>query len=311
MPIDVAEPPQELPGFRHERHPSPEVPLRPDGRERATHRVVITGGGPVGMALALGLARHGVRSVLLEADDTVCVGSRAICISRRSLQIVERLGAAQAFMAKGLPWSVGRSYYGTQEVFRFAMPDDPREKFPPMVNLQQYHIEQFLLDAIGRCNAAAPGTIDLRWGTELAGVEQHEDGVALQVRSARQQYAMRADRLVACDGGQSTVRKALGLELRGAAYGGRYVIVDIHLRSSHPTERRAWFDPPWHRGSTVLMHKQPDDLWRIDWQLRPGEGTEDALRPEAVQAFVQRHLDAIGEGGKPWRAVWSSVFPAS
>ena len=121
---------------------------------------------------------------------------------------------------------------------------------------------------------------------------------------------LQADWVVACDGGQSFVRNALGLALEGTAYTGRYVIVDIELPSTHPTERRAWFDPPWHRGATVLMHRQPDDLWRIDWQLRHGDSTEEAMQPENVRAFVQRHLDAIGEGHLPWQPAWSSIYRA-
>ena len=297
--------------FRYTRH-APVMPACVDGREPGRHPVVIAGGGPVGLALALGLARHGVRSVVLEADDTVCVGSRAICVSRRSLQIMERLGALPGFLAKGLPWSVGRSFYRTEEVFRFEMPADARQTLPPMLNLAQYDIEQCLLDAIERHEAVHPGLIDLRWGTELTRLEREGegDGVTLDVRNALGGYRLQGAWLAACDGGQSFVRRSLGLALEGAAYEGRYVIVDIELPSGHPTERRAWFDPPWYRGGTVLMHRQPDDIWRIDYQLRAGERTEDALRPEAVEAFVRRHLEAIGEGHLPWRCVWTSVYRA-
>ncbi|KQP49955.1 FAD-dependent monooxygenase [Pseudorhodoferax sp. Leaf274] len=297
-------------GAFHYMRFAPLLPPLRDGVEQRRHAVAIAGGGPVGMALALGLAAQGVACVLLEADDTVCTGSRAICVSRRSLQILQRLGALDAFLAKGLPWRSGRSFYKTTEVLRFEMPHSAGEKLPPMLNLSQYYIEQFLLDAIVRRNAATPGLIDLRWGTALAGFAQQADGVRLQARNALGDYALDADWLVACDGGQSFVRKAMGLELHGAAYEGRYVIIDIELPSRHPAERRAWFDPPWNPGSTVLMHPQPDDIWRIDYQLRPGQSTEEALQPEAVRAFVQRHLDAIGEGHLPWKPVWTSVYRA-
>ena len=263
------------------------------------------------MALALGLVNHGVRSVILEADDTVCVGSRATCISRRSLEIIERLGALPAFLAKGLPWSSGRSFYQTEEVFRFEMPSDPQQKLPPMINLEQYYIEQCLLDEIFRRNTQTPGLIDIRWGTELTGLREDADGLTLQARNALGDYALHASWLVGCDGGQSFVRKSLGLELEGTGYEGRYVIIDIELPSTYPTERRAWFDPPWNPGSTVLMHRQPDDIWRIDYQLlRAGQSTEEALQPAAVTEFVQRHLDAIGEGHLPWKTVWTSVYRA-
>ena len=285
-------------------------PLEDGGIEPGRHPVVIAGGGPVGMALALGLANHGVRSVILEADDTVCVGSRAACVSRRSLEITERLGALPDFLAKGLAWTGGRSFYKTEEVFRFEMPHDAHQKLPPMINLEQYYIEQYLLEAIQRRNAAQPGLIDIRWGTELSGFDEDEQGLTLQARNALGSYALHAAWMVACDGGQSFVRKSLGLNLEGTAYEGRYVIIDIELHSKHPTERRAWFDPPWNPGSTVLMHRQPDDIWRIDYQLRAGQDSEEALQPDNVREFVTRHLEAIGEGHLPWKTVWTSIYRA-
>ena len=288
----------------------PSLPALVGDSDAVRHRVAIVGGGPVGLATALGLARHGIASVVIESDDTVCMGSRAACVSRRSLQIVDRLGALPAFMAKGLPWSDGRSFYRQTEVFRFSMPHDERQKLPPMINLQQYYIEQFLVDAVDSHNAQCHGLIDIRWGSQVEGLQARDDGVTLMVANPLGRYRLHADWVLACDGGQSFVRKQLGLELHGKGYDGRYVIIDIELPSKHPTERRAWFDPPWNRGSTVLMHRQPDNLWRIDYQLRHGEDAEAALRPENVQAFVQRHLDAIGEGHLDWKPVWTSVYRA-
>lgn len=309
-PASTTELPPSVGAFHYTRYKSWTPPLEQDGVEPGRHPVVIAGGGPVGMALALGLANHGVRCVILEADDTVCVGSRAACISRRSLEIMERLGVLQAFMAKGLPWTGGRSFYKTAEVFRFEMPHDERQKLPPMINLEQYYAEHYLLEEIFRRNEVTPGLIDIRWGTELVGIAQDEDGVTLDVRNPEGAYRLQGQWLAACDGGQSFVRKALGLSLEGTGYEGRYVIIDIELHSKYPTERRAWFDPPWNPGSTVLMHRQPDDIWRIDYQLRAGQSTEEALKPAAVAEFVQRHLDAIGEGHLRWKTVWTSVYRA-
>jgi 3-(3-hydroxy-phenyl)propionate hydroxylase len=273
-------------------------------------RVAIVGGGPVGLATALGLARQGVASIVIEADDTVCMGSRAICLSRRSLEICDHLGALPELMERGLPWSGGRSFWQDTEVFHFSMPLHEGQRLPPMINLQQYYIEDALLGAVARANAQAPGLIDLRWATTVDAIEPHTHGVLLSLANAHGRGTQAAEWVVACDGGQSFVRNALGLALEGTAYTGRYVIVDIELPSTHPTERRAWFDPPWHRGATVLMHRQPDDLWRIDWQLRHGDSTEEAMKPENVRAFIQRHLDAIGEGHLPWQPAWSSIYRA-
>lgn len=274
------------------------------GVERAG--VVIVGGGPVGLATALGLARQGVRSVLIEADDGVCTGSRAICISRRSLEIIERLGALDGFLEKGLPWAGGRSFYRDQEVLYFRMPQDGRQKLPPMVNLAQYHIEQFLLDAAEQ----HAELIDIRWQTRVTQVQQHSDGATLSLATPQQTYQLHADWLVAADGGRSTVREALGLKLQGTSYEGRYVIVDIHLKSDRPTERLAYFDPPSNPGSTVLVHKQPDDIWRIDYQLRDDEDPDAAVLLENVAPRVDSLLAMMGETGS-WQPVWITIYKAN
>lgn len=296
--------------FEYQRFTSTLPALQPDGTEVARHPVLIAGGGPVGMSMALGLARRGIRSVVFEADDSVCEGSRAACISRRSLEIMDRLGVARTFTDKGLAWTRGRSYYGTEEVLVFDMPSQPGDKFPPMINLEQYYIEQFLLDAIEAVNARTPGMVDIRWASTVAALQTVADGVTLGVQNALGRYDCSGDWLLAADGGQSFVRASLGLELHGTGYQGRYAIVDIELKSDYPTERRAWFDPPWARGTTILMHRQPDDIWRVDYQLAAGQDAETVLSPQQVRVFVQTHLDAIGEGHLPWTPVWSSIYRA-
>ncbi|HYF57873.1 MAG TPA: FAD-dependent monooxygenase [Burkholderiaceae bacterium] len=291
--------------FEHVEHAAAPPPLD-GGRDPRRHRVAIAGGGPVGLATALALAEWGVPSVVVEADATVCTGSRAICVSRRSLEILGRLGALEGHLRKGLPWTGGRTYHGTTEILRFAMPHDAMQRLPPMINLQQYWIEHFLVEAA----AARSDLIEIRWGSELVGVGQDEAGVSLEVACAGTRYAMRAARLVACDGGQSFVRRTLGLKLEGTAFEGKYVIADIVLPSAFPTERRAWFDPPSNPGSTVLMHRQPDDLWRIDYQVPDDADLDEALREENVAAFVRRHLAMLGEAELPWEIVWISAYRA-
>jgi 3-(3-hydroxy-phenyl)propionate hydroxylase len=282
------------------------IPALDNGQDVRRHPVAIVGGGPVGLATALGLARQGIASVLIEADNSVCHGSRAICISRRSLEIVERLGAVEGFLKIGLPWTGGRSFYRETEVLHFTMPQDENQKLPPMINLAQYHIEQILLDAAER----HADLIDIRWQTRVTAMAQDSDGVTLQLSTSEGDYALQADWMVACDGGRSTIREAMGLQLQGASYEGRYVIVDIALDSARPTERLAYFDPPSNPGSTVLVHKQPDNIWRIDYQVRDDENAEQAVLPENVLPRVQSLLDMMGERG-PWAPIWITMYKAN
>ena len=279
---------------------------RSSAREAQRHAVTIVGGGPVGLAIALGLAKHGVRSVLIEADESVCYGSRAICISRRSLEIIERLGALDGFLAKGLPWTGGRSFYRNDEVLHFTMPQDENQKLPPMVNLAQYHIEQFLLDAVER----HAYLIDIRWCTKVTALQEDAHGATLSLSTPAGDYTAQTDWLIAADGGRSTVRESLGLKLQGTSYEGRYVIVDILLDSARPTERLAYFDPASNPGSTVLVHKQPDNVWRIDYQLRDGEDADEAIKPENVMPRVQSLLDMMGEKAA-WSPVWITIYKAN
>ena len=228
------------------------------------HPVLIVGGGPVGLTLAAGLSSYGVQNVVLQASNAVSMGSRAICISRRSLEIWERFGVAERALAKGLAWVGGRSFWHRHQVLEFRMSVSATQKHAPMINLQQCLVEQYLADALHE-----RGNVDLRWESRVTGVEQLSDCVRLTVETPEGDYKIDADYVVAADGARSFMRRALDLRMEGNSYEGRYLIADIQLESKEPVERRAWFDPPSNPGSTVLAHWQPEGILRIDYQLRP------------------------------------------
>lgn len=266
--------------------------------------VLVAGGGPVGLTLAALLARQGIASLVVEADAGYCTGSRAICISRRSQEILASVGAGAALAAKALPWTGGRSYWRDAEVLHFRMPSEPTERFAPMVNIQQYYVEEFVHRAL-QSGAQA----QVAWSCRVAGVRQDADGVDVDIDTPQGRQRVRAGWLAACDGGRSTVREQLGLQFEGTQYEGRYVIVDIVQETRRPVERLAWFDPPSNPGSTILMHRQPDDVWRIDYQLRDDEDGDEALKPENILPRVQSHLAMIGED-RPWKMLWASMYNA-
>jgi 3-(3-hydroxy-phenyl)propionate hydroxylase len=269
--------------------------------------VLIAGGGPVGLCLAALLGAHGVRSLVVEADDAYCTGSRAICISRRSQEILGWVGADRPLLDKGLSWVGGRSHFRHDEVLHFRMPSEPGERFAPILNIQQYYIEQFAHQAMQRQG----GLCELRWASRVMAVRQAGDAVDVDVESAAggARETLCAAWLVACDGGRSTVRDQLGLQLQGTQYEGHYVIVDIEQQTQREVERLAWFDPPSNPGSTILMHRQPDNVWRIDYQLRDDEDPAEAVKPENVLPRVQSHLEMIGETA-PWKPLWISIYNA-
>ena len=254
--------------------------------------------------LALELGRRGIETVVLEAAETVSEGSRAACVSRRSMEILQQNGADERFLGKALCWIYGSSFYRDKLVYRLEMPHSEDERFYPMANLQQCIFEEYLVERVAEVSG-----IDLRWRSKVIAVESGADGVTLTVDTPEGEYPLAADYVVAADGARSAMRSLLGLRMSGESHSGRYLIADIKMASRYPTERRAWFDPPTNPGNTVLMHKQPHDIWRIDYQLGPDDDDEYELQEARVRERVQQHLDWIGET-TPWQMEWVSLYKA-
>ena len=275
-------------------HPAPEqVP------------VVVVGSGPVGLTTALALAQQGVQCVVLESELQVSEGSRAIVFTRRSMEILQQVGVADRVSANGLPWRFGNSFYRGQRVFRMEGPHDADDRFFPMINLQQQYLEEYLVDA-----CVAHPLIDFRWGNRVTALSQGVDHATLEVDTPDGTYRLQAGWVVAADGARSGIRSMMGLKLEGASYEGRFVIADIRVDLPLPTERLAFFDPEWNPGNTVLMHREPHGIWRVDYQLPADETPEQALAPESLKARIDAQLAMIGHPGVPWEMDWCSVYSA-
>jgi len=270
------------------------------------HRVVVAGAGPVGMTAAIELARRGISCILLDRKDTLNDGSRAICISRNSFETLHQLGAVEPFEEKSLGWTHGRCYYRDQMIYRLEMPHSDQERYLPMYNIEQQYIEQFLVDKI----AEFPGLIDLRWQSEVVGVSSSAREVELMIKTPDGEYALRAEYLLAADGAKSRIRAMMGLRLNGENLPGNYVIADIHMDHDFPTERRSFFESKANPDSTILIHRQPDNIWRVDWQILAHQDPDEAIKEENVHARIQAILDMIDHTG-PWELEWWSIYTAN
>jgi len=152
--------------------------------------------------------------------------------------------------------------------------------------------------------------IDFRWGNKVNKVDQKDGFTVLEIDTPEGIYTLESDWVVAADGGRSAIRTAMNLEMEGASYEGFFVIADIKVDLPLPTERLAYFDPDWNPGNTILMHREPNGIWRVDYQLPKGETPEDALKPESLKARIDAQLVMIGHAGAKWEMDWSSVYSA-
>ncbi len=276
-----------------------ERPPELSGGKIPAYRIAIVGAGPVGLAMAIDLACRGVASVVLDDNDTVSAGSRAICWAKRTLEIFDRLGIGERMVEKGVTWKVGRVYRGDREIYSFDLLPEEGHKMPAFVNLQQYYVEEYLVDRA----RDFPDLIDLRFRNRVTGIEPAVDGATLSVETPEGSYSLRAGYVLACDGARSPLRSMLGLAFEGQLFEERFLIADVEMKADFPSERRFWFEPTFHKGESALLHKQPDDIWRIDLQLGSDADPEVEKKPENV---LPRIRAAIGD--RPFELDWVSVY---
>ena len=299
---------------------SPETPHR--------HPVVVIGAGPVGLAAAIDLAQHGLPVVLLDDDNTVSVGSRGLCYAKRTLEILDRLGCGAPVVDKGVTWNIGRTFFGEAEVFHFNLLPEADHRRPGMVNLQQYYLEQYLVE-----RAMALPNLDLRWQhkvltvtplgatplvpADLASSAERGDrpsasrppGALIEIETADGRYSLQADWLVVADGARSPVRRQLGLDTQGQVFQDRFLIADVVMKipmfADGAAERWFWFDPPFHRHQSVLLHREADNVWRIDFQLGWDTDPDEEKKPERVIPRIRAMLGPDREFELEWVSVYT------
>ncbi|KAF1045426.1 FAD-dependent oxidoreductase [Xylophilus sp.] len=265
----------------------------------AHHPVVVVGAGPVGLALAIDLAQRGQAVVLLDNDSRLSTGSRAICFAKRTLEVFDRLGCGQPMVDKGVSWQTGRVFCGEQQVYSFDLLAEGGHERPAFINLQQYYVEGQLA-----ARAAQLPNLEVRWKSKVVGLVQDAGAATLTVETPEGRYDLRAGYVAACDGSRSALRQLLGLESRGQTFRDRFLIADVRMKASFPAERWFWFDPPFHPGQSVLLHKQADNVWRIDFQLGWDADPDAEKRPERILPRVRALLGR----GADFELVWASVY---
>jgi 3-(3-hydroxy-phenyl)propionate hydroxylase len=261
----------------------PVYPFRPPSELRENrvghHQVVIVGGGLAGLAAAADFGVRGIPCVLLDDNNTVSLGSRSIAQGKRTMEIATRLGIAPRMISRGISWSKGNTLIQDKLLYSFDLSAEGKEKFQAFLCLPQYYVESILVERI----AAFPH-VDLRWSSRVAGIEQDSERARLMVETPEGPYTLEADWVIACDGVRSTIRRLLGIPFEGDRFVENFVICDVKMEFKFPPQRMFWFDPTFDKSNISLMHQQPDSIWRVDWQLGPGDDPVEESKIDKVDA---------------------------
>jgi 2-polyprenyl-6-methoxyphenol hydroxylase-like FAD-dependent oxidoreductase len=264
-----------------------------------TAPVVVAGAGPVGLALAVGLAHHGVRSVVLEESADLSEHSRAPGILSRTLEIFAAWGLLDRFLERGFLLDRPQLWVPGRERPLLTIDLTPLGELtvvPGMLILPQHRTEQLLLEA-----AQQSGLADVRFDHRVTGFEQDSSGVTVTAESGARRVEVRGQYLVGCDGAHSTVRERLGLALEGKTYPTRLLLADVRVADARGAL-------PWPRVSTqdggVLGGlKLEPGLWRLIASVTPAVTDEQATAVPSVTPLVETLL-----GPGPFELAWASTF---
>ena len=269
------------------------------------HPVIIVGAGLVGLTAAVDLACRDIPVVVLDDSDTVGargLSSRGVNFARRSLEIWDRLGMGHRVAEKGVVWNTHRTYQGADTIYAYEMDLEPDQKHPAILALQQYHVEQFLIERLVEL-----GVADVRWRNEVTAVTSLPDHAVVEVQTPDGTYQTEADYLLACDGAHSVVRRSLGLDSAEMAF-DRWFISDVKIDTPIARERHLWIDPPFHEGRCALLIEMADGVWRTDMQLGEDVDISDAVTPKSAMERLTRMFGDEASFGIVWAGAYSFQF---
>lgn len=269
------------------------------------HQVVVVGGGPIGMAIALDLGLKGISVLLLDDHDGVGQGSRAICFSKRALEIADRLGCGDAMVNKGVVWNIGKVFHRDAQLYEFNLLPEDHHRRPAFINLQQPYFEKFIFEGIERAKAKG-AQIEIRGRNQVTALKENDDHTLLDVDTPDGPYKIEADWIIACDGASSPIRKMMGLGFEGQVFEDNFLIADVKMTADFPTERWFWFEPSFKgSGYSALLHKQPDSIWRIDFQLGWDIDRQKELKEENIRARVDAMLGPKADYELEWTSIYT------
>ena len=204
------------------------------------------------------------------------------------MEIFHKLGIYGKIAAKGVQWSVGRTFAGKDEVYSFDLRAQSNFNLsvqPPFINIQQFYIEGFLVERIHQL-----GHVDIRWRSRATAFSQNQAGALLTVTTPVGDYDIAADHVIDATGAHSPFHQWVGATVRCQKGDDRWCIADVRFSTRPPVERHTWIEAPFNENRAVWQHLMADDVWRIDYQMAPNADPQYVSREDVVRDRLRRQF---------------------
>jgi 2-polyprenyl-6-methoxyphenol hydroxylase-like FAD-dependent oxidoreductase len=276
-----------------------EIAMAQKAMESINIPVAIVGAGPVGLSLALGLARHGVRSLLIERNDRTSEYSKAAGLHIRTREVFRQWGIEHRFLDAGMLMrsvTMHSVVPGRKPLVSLDFSDLENEADQPgLLLLEQAETERLLLEAVKET-----GLCEVRFQAEATALEHGETGARLVFDEGGRERRLDAQFVVGCDGASSFVREALGLPFDGMTYSLRPLLADVTVNDERDNlpQPRVWTGA----GGYAFAARLRPGLWRIV-HLPHGKPAKEEVSDEEVYDQVSLLL-----GPGPIEVLWASRF---
>lgn len=272
--------------------------------EAIQDRVIVAGGGPVGLIAALDLARRNVPVLVLESETAAIKDPRGAAFHPPTLEVLERLGVLDDLMAIGLKipvWQIRNRDGRIVAEFDLGILKD-HTAYPYRFHLGQQKVVPVLLGALAR-----EANAEVRFGARVTGYDETNDGVIVHVTDDHGNVSTETARwLVGADGARSVVRKSAGIEFEGFTWPERFVVTNLGDDLSRYGFAHTNYVTDPDRWAVILRleNEAGEPNWRVTYPTDPELTDEQVLEPASIQ---ERLADVISGGG-PFHVRYAGIY---
>lgn len=265
-------------------------------REQKTE-VLIIGAGPVGLLLANFLGAYGIKTLVLEKNDSYEIEPRAVSIDDESLRSLQFIQLAEQFKQQ-MVMGYGVQYYDWQnKPLAEIKPNTQDYGYPKRNAFRQPDLVKLLID-----NLKKYPSVRLLFQHQLVGIIQNDDQVICQVQTGQQQnIQIQAAWMVGCDGGRSMTRELIKARLEGHTYPQKWLIVDLAERQCSLRHTQTFCDPV----RPTIRLPGPKRTLRYEFMLHANDDDQHVLKESVFRSWIRQRIQSDADLPLVRKAIYS------